>query len=211
MFSIYYINLEHRHDRLEHIQKEIQKISPSFLNKVERIPAIYTPHLGILGCGLSHEMALEKFITDVEPENDNIFAVLFEDDFEFIDEETRSVFENVYKYFKMYPDMNVFLLAANILKVGESISGFDCVRILQSQAHSGYIIRRSYAPILLEIYKESNHIIRKCNYSNHPYCFDVYIQHFQENSGWYAFKSKTVGKQRPDYSDIQNKIVNHGC
>ena len=45
---VYYINLEHRKDRLEHIKKELQKtnIEP---NKINKINAIYNEKYGIIG------------------------------------------------------------------------------------------------------------------------------------------------------------------
>jgi hypothetical protein len=56
---IYYINLEYRTDRKEHILYELSKFGN--LNVV-RVNAIYNPDFGIVGCGKSHALAVEHFV-----------------------------------------------------------------------------------------------------------------------------------------------------
>ena len=74
--QIYYINLEHRTDRKEHIENEIKKIDPN-LKKTTRIEAIKHKQGGI-GCGMSHIKVLEDAI---EKNYHNI--IVLEDDFKF--------------------------------------------------------------------------------------------------------------------------------
>jgi glycosyl transferase family 25 len=71
---IYFINLDHRTDRLQQFQEEIQKLAP--LDKVERIQAVHKPELGGLGCSLSHVKTLETFL-----KSDYKNCLVFEDDF----------------------------------------------------------------------------------------------------------------------------------
>jgi GR25 family glycosyltransferase involved in LPS biosynthesis len=53
---ILYINLEHRTDRLEEIQRELVKMDLS--DKAERFEATYIKEQGILGCTISHMEAI---------------------------------------------------------------------------------------------------------------------------------------------------------
>ena len=74
---VYYINLDHRLDRKESIEKELDKLGVPAEKRV-RIPGIYNKNFGILGCGLSHKKALETFVA-----SNHKTCLLFEDDFQF--------------------------------------------------------------------------------------------------------------------------------
>ena len=58
---IYYINLDKRHDRKEHFERQIALLGINTLN-VTRVSGVDKPGFGPLGCGLSHCKALEAFI-----------------------------------------------------------------------------------------------------------------------------------------------------
>ena len=73
---IYYINLDHRTDRRQEFENEIQKLAS--LEKVERIQAVHKPELGCLGCTLSHVKTLETFLN-----SEYKTCLVFEDDFMF--------------------------------------------------------------------------------------------------------------------------------
>jgi GR25 family glycosyltransferase involved in LPS biosynthesis len=55
---VVYINLEHRKDRREQIEKELT----IFGDKIQRFDAIYEPERGHLGCSKSHAAAMELAI-----------------------------------------------------------------------------------------------------------------------------------------------------
>jgi len=100
--QVYYINLDHRKDRLESICKELAKttIDPS---KIHRISAVHTPGFGALGCTLSHILALEQFI-----QSGKNTCIIFEDDFQFIQDQAvvNTLMDQV---FTMLPDFDVIL------------------------------------------------------------------------------------------------------
>ena len=58
----FYINLDERVDRLEHIEKLKQKYS--FLKDINRLKAYKNKSNGLIGCGVSHIKALEKIVLD---------------------------------------------------------------------------------------------------------------------------------------------------
>lgn len=211
LFHAYYINLEHRADRNESILEQLHKIPKDKL-QITRIPAIYTPHLGTLGCSQSHIAALIKIIES--DTDDDSLHIIFEDDFEFSlpSNDLDSVLKKIHEMMTQNKDMHVFCLSANILESThiENNTSFALHRIHKSQAHSGYIVKKSFAPIILKNYQESESMIIQCNFSNHPYCMDVYVQHLQPVWGWYTFVPK-IGRQTPGYSDIQKTHADHQC
>ena len=79
--KLYYINLDYRKDRKEHIEKELRKLNP-IGDKIYRIPGIFH-EIGALGCGLSHIKALDHAI-----ENNYQRIAIFEDDFKFFDKKS---------------------------------------------------------------------------------------------------------------------------
>lgn len=215
MFDVYYINLEHRVDRLKEIENELHGIS--VFRRLHRIEGIYNRELGILGCCQSHIKALEQII--LSEMDDESLHIIFEDDFSFnYDKITVSEFlKNIEMKMTFDKNMHVFCLGVNILEstaLDETMSfneyTFQFIHIQKSQAHSGYIIKKRFAPILLKNYRESEAMIIQSNFSNHPYCFDVYVQHLQTYWRWYSSNPK-IGKQRPNYSDICKENVNHEC
>lgn len=215
LFHSYYINLDHRTDRKESILKEFDKISEHGL-QMTRIAGVYRPDFGILGCGQSHSLALLQIMESST--DDDSLHIIFEDDFQFSlpCDQLQDVLRNIYERMITNPDMHVFCLGANVLEstaidnICIGASNFELHRIHRSQAHSGYIIKKSFAPILLKNYQESESMLIQSNFANHPYCFDVYVQHLQHGFGWYTFFPK-VGRQTPGYSDIQNSQVDHKC
>ena len=74
--ATYYINLDKRLDRRQHIEAQFAKIG--FSNYV-RFPAIETEHGGV-GCALSHVKILEEI-----QRNGSEVAMTFEDDAEFLE------------------------------------------------------------------------------------------------------------------------------
>lgn len=213
LFHSYYINLDHRTDRKESIITELGKMPG---HRITRIPAHYTPELGTLGCCRSHISALTDII-ESDTADESMHAI-FEDDFEFSFQPhvLQQILEQVSVLMTNDESMHVFCLGVNVLdsvKVREICIGdvpFELHRIRRSQAHSGYIVKKIFAPILLQNYSESESMITQCNFSNHPYCFDVYVQHLQDAWGWYTFLPK-IGRQAPGYSDIEKSVVDHRC
>ena len=198
---VYYINLEHRKDRLEHIEKELQKtnIEP---NKINRINAFYDQEHGTIGCCKSHCLALESFITS---QLDT--CIIFEDDFEFIQNQdvVNSLINDVFNNLKF----EVLMLSANTLNEQPTKYPF-VTKILDSQTLSGYAVSKNFAPILLENFRESQREIEKHGYPIWYLCFDMWMKQLQPISDWYCISPK-IGKQLAGYSDIEKKEVDYGC
>jgi len=182
---IYFINLEHRTDRLEHITDELKIIDPTKLNKIE---AVFRER-GIVGCTLSHIKVLEQFI---ESGLDN--CLIFEDDFTFTQnlEVINSKFNDFFNsdYFN---DFDLVMLAGSTMTEYQLESYLT--RVHHSQTTSGYLVSKSFAPILLENFKETD-------------ILDANWLKLQPISKWYSF-SPRLGLQMESYSDITHRLENY--
>jgi GR25 family glycosyltransferase involved in LPS biosynthesis len=184
----YFINLDHRTDRLEHIIEQFEKwgLDPK---KINRIPAILNKERGIAGCTLSHIKVLEIFI---ESGLDN--CVIFEDDFTFtqdldiVNSKFNDFFNSSY-----FDNFDVVMLAGSTM-TEFSITDY-LTRVHHSQTTSGYIVSKSFAPKLLENFRETD-------------ILDSNWLKLQPISNWYSF-SPRLGLQMESYSDITHKLENY--
>jgi GR25 family glycosyltransferase involved in LPS biosynthesis len=201
---VYYINLNHRKDRLENIVNELNKTNIDS-KKINRIPGIYMKEFGILGCAKSHCLALEAFL---KSSSNNKYCIIFEDDFQFTQNQL-VVNELINKVFNEVKNFDVLMLSANILN-GQSCEYNYLTKIIDAQTLSGYAVNRKFAAILLNNYRESITLLEKEGHKYHPYCFDIYMKHLQPCTKWYALNPR-IGKQMVSYSDIENKVVSYDC
>ncbi len=202
---VYYINLDHRLDRKESIEKELDKLGVPAEKRV-RIPGIYNKNFGILGCGLSHKKALETFVA-----SNHKTCLLFEDDFQFtldmnyVKYLLRSVFEQKIPF-------DLVMLAGNFFRMEQTSWPF-LRKVLDGQTASGFLITREFAPKLIQCLAESTKLLddwhQKTGEKKHEYCNDIYWKKLQPVSNWYALYPKT-GVQRESYSDNEYKVTNYG-
>ena len=73
------------------------------------------------------------------------------------------------------------------------------VRVIKSLCTAGYIVCSSYIPTLLI---NLNHSLKMQIPCDVGYC------ELQKRGGWYALQP-AAGKQRPSFSNIENKYVNY--
>lgn len=205
--KVYYINLDHRTDRLLEIEKVLDDLEcPS--EKRERIIAFTHPQFGTLGCTKSHMHALEKFI-----ESGLESCLILEDDF--IYESVERFNESINYIFKNKIDFDLIQLSYNHNGLQSTETSHKILRkVLKSGTISGILVHKSFAPKLLANYKEGHQLlldyVQKYGCLIHDLIIDVYWQRLQPQSKWYCF-SPRLGYQRESYSDIENKVVNYGA
>ena len=199
---IYFINLEHRTDRLTHITEEFKKTNID-VNKINRINAVYCPDFGGLGCAKSQCIALEQFI-----ESGKETCIIFEDDFIFTQSQT-TINELMNNFFNNVKDFDVLMLSSNTMAEQHCDHPF-ITKILDAQTASGYAVSKKFAPILLSNYRESVHQLEMTGHSVHDYCIDINSKKLQPVSNWFCIYPK-IGEQKPGYSDIEKREVNYGC
>jgi glycosyl transferase family 25 len=199
---VYYINLEHRTDRFEHINNELKKTNID-KNKINKINGIYLKNFGILGCAKSHIKTLEEFINS---KHNN--CIIFEDDFTFTQSQ-KDVNTMIDLFFRYVFEFDILMLSANILNSEQTPLPF-ILKIKDAQTLSGYCVSKKFAPILLENFKESVSILEKIGQKIHNYCFDIYMKKLQPISIWLCLNPR-IGKQIDSYSDIEEKHVIYNC
>jgi glycosyl transferase family 25 len=194
--NAFYINLEHRTDRKEHVEKELLNIGIN----AKRFNAIKIEN-GAIGCSMSHL----KLLQDAEKNKlDHILIV--EDDIKFLDPE---LFKNkLDKFFEIHENnWDVILLAGNNMPPYENIDE-TCIKVSRCQTTTGYLVNGHYIKILLQNVKIGlTHLLNKPT-EHSKYAIDKFWFVLQKNSKWYLIIPPTV-VQREDYSDIEKKITNY--
>ncbi len=197
--AIYYINLEKRKDRNQEFLDNFPEVDQS---KIHSVKAHYYPENGAVGCLMSHITALSMALND---KGENI--LICEDDFFIKDMAYCNKMLNL--FMDKIKTWDVIMLGQNTIESKdtgiETPEKEKIIKILNSQTASGYIIKRSYIPTLLEIYGEDmTEYVTTNKWGN--YFTDQSWKVLQPIDNWYSF-TPSVGVQRPSYSDIQNGYI----
>jgi GR25 family glycosyltransferase involved in LPS biosynthesis len=218
---IFYINLEKRTDRREHIEKILQDYN--LFDISERYVAINTPHSGIIGCSQSHLNVLKLAR---ERKYNNI--LILEDDFEFI-VSLRELEIKIQALFENYPDYDVCMLShivqnscdipeedqdiSKVLEENDRMIQKDTLskektrhkkpefikKVLDGQTASGYLVNSDFIDVLINLYEWSCPLLLNTNY-HWLYANDMVWKGLQPDSKWYFF-TPPLGKQIDGYSD----------
>lgn len=193
--NTFYINLEKRKDRNEHVLNEFNKLGISgkrFNAKIAKD--------GAVGCTLSHIKLLE---IAMEEGYEEIF--ICEDDITFLNKE--SFINSITKFNKKVKDWDMLLLGGNVLKPYKNIENC-CLRITNCQTTTGYIVRKKYYKTLYNNYKEGLLKLLKDPNNKREYAIDIYWKKLQPVDKWYLLYPLTV-TQYENYSDIEEKVTNY--
>jgi glycosyl transferase family 25 len=194
---IFYINLEHRTDRKEEIESELD----SYGLQYERFNAFYTPPDGFIGCAQSH-LAVLKMARERGYKN----ILIVEDDFKFV--VSKEEFEDkLNTLFTSGLDFDICMISY-IVQKSEDVNEFPFVkRVLNGQTTSGYIIREQFYDKLIGLYEWANPLL--ANTKQHwNYACDTVWKRLQPTSKWYCMTDR-FGIQRPSYSDCSNSFGNY--
>lgn len=189
-----YINLEHRTDRNGSVLKELSKIN---IKNPERFNAIKKEN-GAIGCSLSHTKCLEIAI-----KNNYEYVMICEDDIEILNPQL--FIENVNKFLNSEIKWDVVLIAGNNMIPYNFVTDY-CIKIYNCLTTTGYIVKKSYLPTLLNNYKEGVLNLMK-EPENPNYKIDKYWNILQNKDNWYMLIPPTI-IQKEDYSDIEKKVTN---
>ena len=201
---IYYINLEGRPDRRQHIESEIAKLGISGINVI-RVDAVSKPGFGALGCGLSHVKSLNMFL-----ESDANECIILEDDFTFKDEHVEFCKKAIRTIVGAgdKAKYDVLMLAANT-RITEPCKVSYLTRIKFAFTTSGYMITRKFASTLRDNFKEACDGLERTGHVIPQYCIDVYWRKLQQENIFYTL-NPIVGYQYANYSDIEQKFTDYG-
>jgi glycosyl transferase family 25 len=207
--EIYYINLEHRNDRNDEFLSNFSSVDAY---RIHRVDGVYEKDNGALGCLQSHIKALEMALANNNNNNtDDENILICEDDFHIKD-----IFycNRMLEFaFNILPRWDVIMLGHNTHASEPTTYATEkdekIIKIVHSATTSGYLLKKSYIPRLLEIYKTDYENFNKTDKWITEYCTDVSWVTLQRKDEWYAFVP-TVAVQRKSYSDIQGGVTDYG-
>jgi len=191
-----FINLEHRKDRLEHVNSEFKKMEID----AERVNAIKM-NTGAVGCTMSHIKCLE-----LAKQRDYEYVFICEDDITFRNPE---LFKRNLQRFYENDDINwdLLIIGGNNVPPFQQVTEY-CARVFYCQTTTGYVVKKHYYDTLLKNFRESaNGLIREPNNPS-TYALDMYWKRLQLQDFWYMITPPTV-TQYESYSDIENRNVNY--
>ena len=193
----FYINLDHRTDRKEHVTNQLTNLG---LQGFERFNAIKMEN-GAVGCSMSHLKILQSAV-----QNNWDHVLIVEDDITFLDPVLfRANFETFLQ--RNGNNWDVILLAGNNMPPYDAVDDV-CIKVKRCQTTTGYLVNGHYIKKLMEnvkmgltqlMYKPASHTI---------YAIDKFWFVLQAVDKWYLIIPPTV-VQREDYSDIEKKRTNY--
>jgi glycosyl transferase family 25 len=192
----YYINLEHRTDRKEHVTNQFEQLGLP----VNRFNAIQMKN-GAIGCSMSHLKLLQSAVL-----NDFEHILIVEDDIKFLDPELFKTQFN--KFIEVHGNnWDVILFAGNNVPPYKKIDD-TCIKVTRCQTTTGYLVNGHYIKTLMQNVKQG-----LTNLLNRPddrkqFAIDVFWFNLQVKDRWFLITPLTV-VQREDYSDIEERVVNY--
>lgn len=194
--NTFYINLEHRTDRLEHVQNELKKVGI----KGERFNAIKTKS-GAVGCTLSHIKCLE-----IAKERNYEEVFICEDDITFTNPEL--FLGNLQKFCDNQDIMwDVLIIGGNNVPPYKQYYDY-CARVFNCQTTTGYIVKQDFYDIMIKNFKEGLLNLMKNPENKRDFAIDIYWKKLQMENFWYMITPPTV-TQYENFSDIEEKNTNY--
>lgn len=193
--NIFYINLEHRTDRKEHVEHQLSLLGLSG----QRFNAIKMEN-GAIGCSMSHLKLLQNALT-----NKLEHILIVEDDITFLKPE---IFKSqLNKFLASGRKWDVILFAGNNMGQYEHMDD-TCIKVSRCQTTTGYLVNGHYIKVLAQNVKMGlTHLINNPS-EVRKFAIDVFWFVLQKESNWFLITPPTV-VQREDYSDIEKKHTNY--
>jgi glycosyl transferase family 25 len=192
----FYINLEHRTDRKEHVEKELSNLG---IKNAKRFNAIKMAN-GAIGCTMSHIKVLQDAKKNGLP-----YIIICEDDIQFTNPQLFKT--QINGLLSSGENWDVILIAGNNLPPYTRINEF-CVKVNQCQTTTGYIVKASYYDALIDNMREGVKKLMNEPNRHFLYAIDKYWFSLQQKDKWLLITPLTV-VQRVDYSDIERKMTNY--
>jgi len=194
--NAYYINLDHRKDRDDHINVELLALGL----KASRFKAIGLKN-GAIGCTMSHLKLLE---TALEQHMDHI--LIMEDDITFLDPE---LFKKQFNTFIQNCDNNwdVILFGGNNVPPFKAVDS-TCIQVSRCQTTTGYLVNRHYIPHMCKNIKEGLQLLISNPQQHYFYAIDKYWFALQQSGRWFLIIPATI-IQYEGYSDIEKRTTNY--
>ena len=192
---VFYINLEHRDDRKEHVENQLSIIGL----KGQRFNAIKMEN-GAIGCSMSHLKLLQEAVKNNLPH-----ILIVEDDITFLNPDLFK--QQINKFFQSRDSWDVVLFAGNNMPPYENIDD-TCVKVSRCQTTTGYLVNGHYIKVLLQnIRMGLTNLLHNPN-DKFKFAIDKFWFILQQTGKWYLIIPLSV-IQREDYSDIEKKVTKY--
>lgn len=193
----FYINLESRPDRREHVERQLSIIG---VKNAERFNAIRLPN-GAIGCSMSHLKCLETAL-----ENDWENVLIVEDDILF--SKPKKFVGQFNKFLELHKtNFDVVLIGGNNIPPYKRIDD-SCVQVSKCQTTTGYFVQKHYYKQMIANIREGIGKLMREPEKHFLYAIDKYWFNLQEKDKWFLITPLTV-TQREDYSDIEQRRTNY--
>ena len=191
----FYINLDTRPDRKEHVEKQLTTLGIT----AERFNAIKLPN-GALGCSMSHLKCLEMAKANSWPH-----LLIVEDDIKFLNPELFKSQLNL--FLSNHKSWDVVLIGGNNIPPYTKIDD-TCVKVSTCQTTTGYLVNSHYFDILIDNFRTGIKNLLEFPDKHVMYAIDKYWFQLQKRDNWFLIIPLTV-TQREDYSDIEKRPTNY--
>lgn len=193
--KIVYINLDRRTDRRLEMETELAKMDLFAI----RFSAIDNKVKGMIGCIQSHLEVIKFAKIQAWPN-----VLILEDDFMFLVD--RSELDKQMKaFFDLKIPYDALMLSFTLYKSDPCNETIAFAR--HAETLSGYIVHNTHYDALIKTFEEALPKYIQ-TYDCTKYGSDTCIKSLQKTGRWFHF-TKRIGKQRPSYSDLQNKFVTY--
>jgi hypothetical protein len=195
-YSIYYINLDSRIDRLQGLEANLEERK---FPAVIRLSGVKKTN-GALGCALSHIKALESFLNESTGE----LLIIVEDDCRFLINFSR--LSELLTEFISNQKLCVFVICPSVQGLRIPISqNFDVSNNIQTTAC--YAVKRHFVPDLLANFRESVSKLEAGNHRNQA-AIDIHWKKLQQRF-LFAVPKERLAFQESSYSNIENRVVKY--
>jgi len=185
---VVYINLEHRKDRREHIEK----LLAPFGEKVHRLNAVYEPQRGHLGCSKSHAAAMELAIQSGWK---NVLIV--EDDAVWNKFETGTLLlEKLASQ-----EFDVIMLGGTAVEYYP-----DTYKLIRCACSTAYLVNQHYYSTLLSAFNKSISMLETSYTPRIGGALDSVWNYNQRNDNWYIV-IPCLMTQLTGYSDTEYQVT----
>lgn len=189
-----YINLDRRTDRRAEFESECDRMGI----KTDRFSAVEASP-GSVGCAKSHIAVLKM----AKANNwDNV--LIFEDDYQFVVSKEK-FHDQIRRFFDLNIKYDIVMLGYNLIRT----SKFNDLlgKVIEAQTTSCYLIHNTFYDKLINNFETNLPLLEK-THDDRFYAIDQCWKALQPAADWYFFRL-CLGKQRPGFSDIENKFVSY--
>ena len=191
--NVYYINLESRIDRREHVEKELNKLGWEY----KRFNAVKHEY-GQIGCTMSHLQILK----DAQLNNLD-YVVIVEDDITFTNHNLAN--EKIIKLMDF--NFDVLFISGNIQRTNYKITE-DIIKVTYCTTTCGYIVKKHYYQTLIDNIEEGLDFLKNNPTNKKRYAIDIYWLNLQRKDNWYHIYP-IISYQYDNYSDIEKRHTNY--